>query len=113
MVVMPAFAAFLGFNHTVNGQVNSEDQEQHRADMPEPFFERTQLARQVSDADRAVTYQPRYQHDRQSCTETEYHRHHPVPTAGQSQRDIDHRQEIDETVRTESDRKEDTEDEGP
>ena len=81
--------------------------------MAEPFLERTHLAGQVSDADSTVTNQPRNEHDRQTRSKAEYHRHEPAPRGRKSQRDIDHRQEIDETMGAESDGKEDTEDEGP
>ena len=79
--------------------------------MPEPFLERSHFLCQIADADSTVTHQPSDQHDRQACAQTEDDRHQPVPTARQGQRDIDHRQEIDESVRAEGDGEEDTEDE--
>ena len=81
--------------------------------MPEPFFKSLHLARQFTDADSAVADHPGDQPNRQTCTQTEDNRHQPVPTARKGQRDINHRQEIDQSMRAESDRKEYTQDEGP
>lgn len=81
--------------------------------MAEPFLETLHLLRQFADAHGAVANQPCDQHDWQTSTETEHNRHDPVPTARQRQRDINHRQEINQAVRTEGNREEDTEDEGP
>jgi len=111
MVMLATMIVFVVLDDTMYGQINSEDQEQYRADVPEPFFEGCHLARQVTNAHRAVTYQPRNQHDRYTGAETEDDRHQPVPRAGQRERNINHRQEIDQTVRTESDGEEDTENE--
>ena len=81
--------------------------------MAEPFFERIHLTRQLGDAHRAVTNEPCNQHDWQTCSQTEYDRHQPVQTARQRQRDINHRQEIDQTVRAERNREENTQDKRP
>ena len=81
--------------------------------MAEPFLEGVHLLRKVGDAHGAIAYQPRDQHNRQTCTETKDERHEPVPCIGQGKRDINHRQEIDQTMRAESDGEEYTEDEGP
>ncbi len=115
MLVMTAVTVlvFVKLNHTMNAEVDTYTDKQHRAYMPEPFFEGAHLLRQVTDAHGAVAHQPGDQHDRQTRTQTEDDRHQPVPRARQRQRDIDHRQEIHQTVRTECDREEDTEDEGP
>jgi len=104
---------FVELDHAMHAQVDTDTDKQHRAYMPEPFFERVHLLRQVTDTYRAVTNQPCNQHDRQTGTETEDDRHQPVPRARQGQCDIDHRQEIDQSMRTESDREEDTQDERP
>ena len=111
--MLATMIVFVVLDDTMYGQINSEDQEQYRADVPEPFFEGCHLARQVTNAHRAVTYQPRNQHNRYTGTQAEHHRHQPVPTARKGQRNIDHRQEIHQTVRTESDREEYTENERP
>ena len=95
------------------GQIDAQDEEQYRAYVAEPFLEGLQVTGQFADTNRTIAYQPRNQHNRQTCAETENHRHQPVPAARKRQRDINHRQEIDESVRTESDGKENTEDEGP
>ena len=81
--------------------------------MPEPFLESVHLLREVGDAHCAVTYQPCNQHDRKTRAETEDERHEPVPSIGQGKRDINHRQEIDKSVRAESDSEENTQDERP
>ncbi len=97
----------------MDGQVQTENEEECRADMTEPFLESLHLTGQFTDAYCTITYQPCNKHDRQTCSETEDYRHEPVPCVRQRQRDIYHRQEIDESVRAESDREEDTEDERP
>ena len=51
---------------------DAQSQEQYGADIPEPFLERVQFVSQIADADSTVTYQPRYQHDGQSCAQTEH-----------------------------------------
>ena len=76
--------------------------------MPEPFLESTHLAGEAGDADCAVAHQPRYQHDRQTCTQTEDDGHQPVPRAGKRERDVNHCQEIYQPVGAESDCEEDT-----
>ena len=81
--------------------------------MPEPFLESLHFAGQLSDTNGAITYQPSDEHDRQTCSQTEDNRHEPVPSARKGKRDIYHRQEIDQSVRAESDCEEDTEDERP
>ena len=79
--------------------------------MTEPFFERLHIAGEFADADGAVAYKPSNEHDRQSCAKTENDRHKPTPGGRQRECNINHRQEINETVRTESDSEKDTEDE--
>ena len=106
-------AVFVIFDHAMNAQIDAYSDEKYRADMSEPFLESVNFLRQVADADRAVTNQPCYKHDRQTSAETEDERHDPVPCARECQRDINHRQEINQSVRTESDGEEDTEDERP
>lgn len=81
--------------------------------MTEPFLEDLHPAGQLAQTHRAIAYQPRNQHDRQTRSKAEHHRHQPVPGVGQRQSDVDHRQEIDQTVGTEGNGKEDTEDERP
>ena len=90
------------FDDAVNGQVHAENEEKCGADMPKPFLETLHFLRQFADAHRAITYQPCNQHDWQTRTQTEHDRHNPVPTARQRQRDINHRQEINQAVRTEA-----------
>ena len=115
MVVSAAIPVlmFVRFEHAVDAQVYAYSDEENSANMAEPFLEITHFLRQVSYADRAVADEPCNQHDRQTGSETEDHRHQPVPRARKRQRDINHRQEIDQPVRAESDREEDTEDERP
>ena len=62
--------------------------------MPEPFLKSAHLAGQVTDTNRAVANQPCHQHDRQTRTQAEHHRHEPAPRGRQGERDIDHGQEI-------------------
>ena len=81
--------------------------------MTEPFLEDLHPAGQLAQTHRAIAYQPRNQHDRKTRSKAKHHRHQPVPRARQSKRDVDHRQEIDQTVGAEGDGKEDTEDERP
>ena len=81
--------------------------------MPKPFLEGRHLAGEISDTDCTVTNQPRDEHDRYAGTQTEHDRHDPVPSPGQRERDIDHRQEIHEPMRTKCDREENTEDKRP
>ncbi len=114
--MMPAatiMLVLLVFDDAMNGQIYTENQKQHGAYMPKPFLETLHLLRQFADAYCAVTYQPCNQHDRQTRSQTEHDRHDPVPRTRQRQRDIDHRQEINQSVGTEGDGEEDTEDEGP
>ena len=101
------------FDDAVNGQVHTENEEKCRAYMPKPFLETLHLLRQFADAYCAVANQPSDEHDWQTRTQTEHDRHNPVPRARQRQRDINHRQEINQSVGTEGDGEEDTEDEGP
>ena len=109
--MLATMIVFVVLDDTMYGQINSENQEQYRADVPEPFFEGSHLAGEVRDAHCAVTYQPRNQHNRYTGAQTEHYRHQPVPRTRKCQRDINHRQEIHQSVRTESDREEYTEDE--
>ena len=81
--------------------------------MPEPFLESLQAVGEVADTDSTITDQPRDEHDRQSRSETEDDRHQPVPRARKGERDINHRKEIDQAMRTESDGEEDAEYERP
>ena len=115
MLVVAATAVFMftGLKHTMNTKIDSDTDEKNGTDMPEPFLKSIHFLRQVSYAHCAVTYEPGYQHDRKTCAETENHRHKPVPTARKRQRDIYHRQEINQTVGTECNRKEDTENKRP
>ena len=99
--------------HAMHSQIHAQRQKQNRAYMPEPFLEGLQPVGKIADTDSAVADQPRNKHDRQTRAEAEDDGHQPVPTARQRQRDIDHRQEIDEPVRAECNRKENTEDERP
>ena len=99
------------FDDAMNGQVHTENEEKSGADVAEPFLKTLHLLRQFADAYCAVTYQPSDEHDRQTGTETEHNWQNPVPRARQRQRDINHRQEINQAVRTEGDGEEDTEDE--
>ena len=111
MVVAATVFVLVVLDDAMDGQIDAHYQEQHRAYMAEPFLKSLHLARQLTDAHCAITYQPCNQHDRQACSQTEDYRHEPVPGARQRQCDIYHRQEIDESVRTESNSEEDTEDE--
>ena len=101
------------FDDAVNRQVHAENEEKDRANMPEPLLKTLHLLRQFADAYCTITYQPCNQHDRQACSQTEDYWHEPVPGARQRQCDIYHRQEIDESVRTESNSEEDTKNELP
>ena len=58
MMVMATSVVFVFviFDYTVDSQIHTQHQEQHGANMPEPFFERTHTACQFGDANRAVTY---------------------------------------------------------
>ena len=108
LVLAATVLVFVVFDDTMNGQIHTEYQEKYCTDMSEPFLKSLHLAGQLTDADSAVTNQPRDQHDGQTCSQTEHDWHQPVPTVRQSQRDINHRQEIDESVRAECNRKENT-----
>ncbi len=111
--MLAASVMFVVLYHTMHSQIHTQRQEQDGAYMPEPFLEGLQPVGEIADADSAVADQPRNEHNRQTRAETEDDGHQPVPTARQRQRDVDHRQEIDEPVRTKSNRKENTEDERP
>ena len=114
MLVMTATVFVLVvLDDTMNREVHAKDEEQRGADMTEPFLKGLQAAGQSADAHGAVTYQPRNQHDRKTRTQTEDHGHQPVPRTGQRQRDIYHRQKIDQTVRAKGNREENTQDKRP
>lgn len=58
MLVVAAITVFVFvvLDHAMNAEVDTDTDEKHRTDMPEPFFEGTHLLRQVPDADGAVAY---------------------------------------------------------
>ena len=97
----------------MNGQIQTQTDKQERADMPEPFLESLHFASQLTDTYSAIAYQPRNEHNRQTRTQTEDYRHQPIPRTRQRKRDINHRQEINQPVRTKGDGEEDTQDKGP
>lgn len=111
--MMTTSVVFLRFKNTMNGKINAYSDEKYGAYMAEPFFKGTHFLRQIADTYCAVTYQPSYQHDRQTRAETENNRHEPVPCARQRQGDINHGEEVYQTMRAESDSEEYTEDERP
>ena len=104
---------FVVLNDAMYCQVASQDDKQYRADVPEPLLESLHVTGQPADTHRAVADEPRNQHDRQTGTQTEHHRHEPVPGTGQREGDIYHRQKIDQPVGAEGDGEEDTENERP
>jgi len=97
----------------VDAHIYAEGEEEDGADHAEPLLDGMQAVGQVGYADGTVADQPRDEHDRQTRTQAEDDRHQPVPTVRECQRDINHRQEIDQTVRTKSDCKENTQYERP
>ena len=113
MVAAVSVFVFVRFDHAVDTQIDTYSDEKDGANMSEPFLEMGHFLGQIADADCAVADQPRDEHDWQTCSETENHRHEPIPCVRQRQRDIYHAQEIDQTMRTESDSEEDTKDERP
>ena len=101
------------FYYAMNGQVYAYSDEEHRTNMAEPFFKGIHFLCQIANAYRAVTYQPRDEHDRQTCAKSENKRHEPVPSARQSKRYVNHREEIDQTMRAKGDGEENTQYERP
>ena len=66
-------------NHTVDSQIDAENEEQHGANMPEPLLEGLHAAGKFADTDGAVTDEPCDEHDGQSGPEPEDNGHDPVP----------------------------------
>ena len=115
MLMVAAFSVgmFVRFDHAVDTQIDTDTDEKDGTNMPEPLLEMGHFLGQIANADCAVADEPSNEHDRQTCSETEDHRHEPIPRARQRQGDIYHGQEIDQTMRTEGDGEENTEYEGP
>ena len=113
MVAAVSVGMFVRFDHAMDTQIDTDTDEQDGTNMPEPLLEMGHFLGQIADADRAVTYEPSNEHDRQTCSETENNRHKPIPCARERQGDINHGQEIDQAMRTEGDGEENTEDERP
>lgn len=110
---MVAAIVFVIFYHAMDSEIDAENEEEYRADMAEPFLESLHFSCQFGDADSAITDKPSDKHDGQSRSESEDNGHEPVPCVRQRERDINHRQEINESMRAESDSEEDAENEGP
>ena len=65
--------------NAMDGQIDAGDQEEHGTYMAKPFLERTEFGGKLSDGDGTIAYEPRNEHDRQSCRQAEYDGHRPSP----------------------------------
>ena len=92
----------------VDAHIYAEGEEEDGADHAEPLLDGMQAVGQVGYADGTVADQPRDEHDRQTRTQAEDDGQHPVPWRGQGDSNVDHRDEVHQTMRAEGDSEEDT-----
>ncbi len=112
-VVCCALVVLAVFGVGVYGEIDAQRDKQSRADITKPFFKHFQTMCQAANTDCAITYQPCNQHDRQSGTQSEHNQHQPRYTHRHSHGEVYHRDEINQSVRTKSHRKEYTQQERP
>ena len=68
MLAAFTMTVFMKLQHTMNAQIDTDQNEQDGAYMTEPFLKGLHAAGEFADTDRTVTYQPCNQHDRKTGT---------------------------------------------
>ena len=104
---------FMVMMQCVNAHIYAKGEEEDGADHAEPLLEGMQAVGQIADAHGAIADEPCNKHDRQTRAQTEHNRQHPIPRCRQRDSDINHRDEIHQAVRAESNSEEYTQHKRP